>query len=158
MPLSFPGKGLQLIFRISYFIFQKLLFDLRKSLTLFFRVDRIFENPGTGLMFYNLSGIRKSPFFHYHAGIYTCIDTGMYVVSHNHSEFSSARVKNSAFYHYFYVLPIMPEICNFRTRSKIATASDNTVSSITQMTYMGIFHDNRVFYLDRIPYPYMVPY
>ncbi len=77
--------------------------------------------------------------------VYTGIDASMHIVSHDHTEFSSAGINNPAFQHYLYVLPVVAEVCNFRTGSKITAASYYTVSHITQVPYVSAFHNNCIF-------------
>src|SRR5664280_323218 len=95
-------------------------------------------------------------FFYHHTDIYTCIDTSMHVVSHNHSEFSPARIKNLAFHPYFYIFPVVAEICNFRARSEITTAPDYAISYITQVPHMGTLHDYRILDFNGISNPSVV--
>src|ERR1035437_2773379 len=108
-------------------------------------------------MLYNFAWICISTFFHYHAGIYTCINTGMHIISHNHTKFFPTRVENFALKPNFYIFSVVAEICNCCASSEITTPANNTITYITQMPYMSTFHNNRILYLHCISNPDIFP-
>ena len=96
-------------------------------------------------LFYYFSWNRKTIVFDHSSRIGHGFNSRFGIISDNHSEFMTFGIHEFSFYHYFDISFIVSEICGNKSSADIYVVSDNRISNITQMCYIGFISERRVF-------------